>query len=67
MSRARWAIVVIWLDGEEEYLKAGLGPEKVALFSSHYHAGKMKEFMLEGMSDEVQSINIVPYRGGDFS
>lgn len=52
------AIKVVWLDGQEEYLKEG---DRIALFLSTHRATEMKRFMLEGMSDEVQSINVVPF------
>lgn len=55
---SRLAIKVTWLDGTEEYLKAGY---KAALFVNAVQAEQMKSFMLEGISDEVQSINVVPY------
>lgn len=53
-----YAIKVIWLEGDEEYLKEG---RKTAQFANRERAEKMKSFMLEGMSDEVQSINVVPF------
>lgn len=56
------AIKVIWLDGEEEYLKEG---DRIALFLNEHRAGEMRDFMLEGMSGEVQSINVVPFPVGD--
>lgn len=55
---SKLAIKVVWLDGEEEYLKEGAEP---ASFVNRARAEEMKSFMLEGMSDEVQSINVVPY------
>jgi hypothetical protein len=55
---ARFAIKVIWLDGEEEYLKEG---SNVARFANRERAEAQRDFMKEGMEDEVQSINVVPY------
>lgn len=55
---SKLAIKVVWLDGREEYLKESTEP---ASFVNRARADEMKSFMLEGMSDEVQSINIVPY------
>lgn len=55
---SRFAVLVVWKDGEEEYVKQGLS-NRVAVFPSRRRAQEMRDFMLEGMSDEVQSINIV--------
>jgi hypothetical protein len=57
-----FAIKVVWPDGDEELLKDSLG--KTARFSKS-EAEEQKEFMLMGMSDEVQSISVVKYRRGD--
>lgn len=51
----RYAVKVIWKDGEEEYLKAGT---RVAIFSAKSRAEEQAEFMRMGM-DDVQSINVV--------
>lgn len=51
-----YAIKVIWLEGDEEYLEEG---DKTASFTNRERAEEMKSFMLEGMSEEVQSINVV--------
>jgi hypothetical protein len=56
-----YAILVTWLDGEEEYLKEGLSGTVIARFHSRKEAKEQKEFMLMGMSDEVDSIDVVPY------
>jgi hypothetical protein len=56
-----YAILVTWLDGSEEYLKQGLSGTNVARFHSRKEAKKQKDFMLIGMSDEVESIDIVSY------
>lgn len=54
----RYAIKVIWRDGEEEYLKEGSRP---ATFANRERADSMRAFMLEGMDPEdIQSINVVP-------
>lgn len=59
-----YAILVIWPDGEEEYLKTGAKPDgKTATFPSRKRADGMRDFMMEGMADEVQSINVVPFGG----
>ena len=51
----RWAIKVVWSDGEEEYLKEGI---RVAIFSSRSRAHEQADFMKIGM-DDVQSIAVV--------
>lgn len=53
----RWSIKVIWLDGEEEYLMQG---QRIATFPSRSRADSQRDFMLEGIADEVQSVNVVP-------
>ena len=57
---SRWAILVIWNDGEKEYLHEGVGTSP-AKFSSRSEACRQKEFMEIGMDGECQSINVVPY------
>ena len=54
----RFAILVIWKDGEEEYLKEGTA---IARFSSRKKAVEQTNFMQIGMEDDCQSINVVPY------
>jgi len=53
---ARFAVLVIWKDGEEEYLREG---SRVAVFSARSRAEDQADFMRMGMEDEVQSINVV--------
>lgn len=55
-----YAIKVIWFEGDEEYLKEGDG-DKTASFPNRERAENMKSFMLEGISDQVQSVNVVPF------
>jgi hypothetical protein len=55
-----FAILVIDLDGDEEYLCNGLG-DIPARFPSRAAAQRQVDFMKIGMEDEVQSINIVSY------
>lgn len=58
---ANYAIKVIWANGEEEFVKQGLG-DTPALFHSRMRAGEQADFMRMGMDDdECQSINVVPY------
>jgi hypothetical protein len=58
-----WAIVVIWSDGKEEYLKQGVSSAaQIARFASRAAACYEAEFMKIGMDEgEYQSVNIVPY------
>ena len=53
------AILVIWSNGESEYLKEGLTTDP-ARFTLR-QAREQRDFMLIGMEDEVQSINVVPF------
>lgn len=56
-----FAIKVIWMDGEEEYVKAGTGTTP-ARFFNRKAAEEQADFMEMGMDDdEYQSINVVPY------
>jgi gluconate kinase len=57
-----FAVKVIWLDGDEEYLHEGMS-ERTARFFTEREAKEQAEFMKMGMSDECQSINVVPYPG----
>lgn len=57
---AKFAILVIWSDGEEEYLHQGLGTTP-AMFTSKQHAREQADFMRIGMEGDCQSINVVPY------
>jgi hypothetical protein len=61
----RWKILVIWLDGDQEYLKDGKRPDGAVATFSREAADRQRDFMLAGMSDEVQSINVV--RSGEVS
>jgi hypothetical protein len=54
----KYAILVVWLDGVEEYVKQG---SDVAIFHSKRAADEQAEFMRMGMEDECQSINVVQY------
>ena len=53
----KWAIKVVWKDGEEEYLKGPRG--RIATFFGRSRAEDQAEFMREGMESDVQSINVV--------
>jgi len=55
-----YALLVISLDGEEEYLCDGMG-DRPSRFFSRREAQSQKDFMWIGMEGDVQSINIVPY------
>lgn len=52
----QYSILVVWLDGESEYLKEG---SHTAIFSSRKRAESQRDFMLLGMEEDIQSINIV--------
>lgn len=56
----RYAIKVIWADGEEEYLSEDVGT-RPAVFASKASAERQVEFMRMGMGalDGAQSINVV--------
>ena len=58
MKSQRWAVLVVWENGEEEYLKQGLG-SAVATFTKQA-ARDQVEFMKIGMEGDCQSINVVP-------
>lgn len=55
-----FAIRVTWHDGEEEFLKYGT-TEIPVLYTSRNQAWGQKEFMMQGMAEDVQSINVVCY------
>lgn len=56
-ARVRYAVLVIWSEGEEEYLREG---DQVAQFRTPRQALELVKFMRQGM-DGVQSINVVRY------
>lgn len=56
-----WAVLVIWKDGTQQHMEDHHG--RVARFSSKRKAQEKVEFLRDGMGDEVQSINVVPWRG----
>jgi hypothetical protein len=60
MAQERWAVLVVWLDGEEEYLHPGTSGD-VAIFPSRERAQEQRDFMWIGMEGECQSINVVRY------
>jgi hypothetical protein len=57
-----WAVKVVWLDGEEEYLAQG---SHITRFANRERAEDLRDFLKEGMEDEVQSINVVHFPEGD--
>lgn len=57
----RFALLVVWKDGEQEFLKEGPSGGPPAHFANRRRAEEMRDFMLEGMSEEVQSINVVSH------
>jgi hypothetical protein len=58
-----FAILVICKNGDEEYLKQGLSFTP-ARFSSRRASVEQKQFMLQGMDEDVQSVNVVPFPRG---
>jgi hypothetical protein len=59
MMTKRWQILVVWEDGDEEYLMHGT---RRAIFASREDADKYLEFMYMGMGEGVQSISVVEFR-----
>ena len=55
----RYRIKVIWKNGEQEYVQAGVKPGQDAIFTSHRAAQEQADFLKIGISDEVQSVNVV--------
>jgi hypothetical protein len=49
-------VLVVWNDGDEEYLAQGA---RDAIFTSRHKAEEQAKFMRMGMSDECQSISVV--------
>ena len=60
MPRKGWAVLVVWLDGEEEYLHPGMSDD-VAVFRTQEEAQHQRDFMWIGMEGECQSINVMRY------
>lgn len=52
----RWKILVVWKNGEEEFVAQG---DVDALFTSREKAEETAELAKMGMSDQVQSISVV--------
>lgn len=60
----RYAILVIWKDGSEEYVvhyRVG-EPGQVAIYPSRRKAEEQADFMRIGMEGDCQSINVVHYK-----
>lgn len=58
----RWTILVVEHDGEQHYLRHGedeSGP--IVMFVNRRRAEEQADFWREGLGDEVQSVNVVPY------
>lgn len=60
LSAPGFALLVIGLDGEEEYLCDGMS-DRPSCFFNRREAQSEKDFLWIGMEGDVQSINIVPY------
>ena len=56
----RYAVLVVWKGGQEEYLKEGNSSTPAKYFSFE-KAKEQADFMLIGMKEDVQSINAVDY------
>lgn len=56
----RYFILVVWKDGSAEWLKEN---SSRAVFRGYKAATKQRDFMMIGMEDEVQSINVVAAKG----
>lgn len=54
---SRFSILVVWDNGTQEWLMEG---SRIASFTSRTRAERWRDFMLMGVEDEVQSINVVP-------
>lgn len=55
-----FAILVVWLDGSQEYLKEGTkASNRTATFASAVEAQYWKDFLLQDISDEIQSCSVV--------
>lgn len=59
--KRRFAIKVIWSNGREEFLREGVIGGPIASFASRDEAQNRRDFLFEGITDEAQSINIVPF------
>jgi len=62
MNRHPYAIKVVQKNGDESYLRETNG--QITRFPSYAAAMKQREFMMVGMKNEVQSINVVKYPKG---
>ena len=56
---ARWAILCIGFDGEQEYVMVGPSPGRVAIFHNKREAQENADFLKEGVAEDYQSINVV--------
>jgi hypothetical protein len=58
MKPRRWKILVIWRNGEREFVKSGAVD---SIFTSRAKAQEMAEFFQQGFDPlDIQSINVVP-------
>lgn len=57
--RRGWAVLVVWRNGEQEYVHPG-NSDDVAVFQSRRAAEEMRDSFAMGFDDgEVQSISVV--------
>jgi len=57
-----YAVKVIWNNGKEELVQLGCRNSQPAIFPSKRRAQEQADFLKMGISDEVQSINVVKYK-----
>jgi|HubBroStandDraft_3_1064219.scaffolds.fasta_scaffold173058_3 hypothetical protein len=58
--RERFAVLVVWLNGQQEFLHPGLSTTAIATFRSKFEAQEMADFLLQGIEHEIQAIVVVP-------
>jgi|HubBroStandDraft_2_1064218.scaffolds.fasta_scaffold27878_7 hypothetical protein len=63
MSRKQpdYAILVVWMNGEMEYVCEGATSDETARFRDKWAAKRQADFMKMGMEDETQSISVVRF------
>lgn len=59
----RYAILVVWDNGSTDYLRLGHHADGTVAGFTKRAAEEQRDFMLQGMEDEVESISVVRYPG----
>lgn len=54
-----WRILVVWNNGNPEYVKAGKSGLDPVTFVTRKEAEEHKAWLIDGMGDDAQSINVV--------